>query len=125
MKGSRLSKLSLAADRVAQLLNRWLSDSKRSWVASASEAWDPEIRAEMLVARLADPTSRRDRQDELRHIGRPAVAPLIKALRDESLHPFAEVVLIELGPLAEPQLNTLASRGHPGAQQTLKRMGKW
>lgn len=85
-------------------------------------------KAEVLVAKLADPKRRRACQTELRRMGRPAVDPLVKALGNESLRPFAAVVLVELGPLAEPQLRTAALHGSESfrrtAAQTLDRMGR-
>ena len=119
------SRLLQAADRVVQSVRQRLSLVKASWGVGESEPSDSERHAKELVAQLADPVSRRERQSELWFIGRPAIDPLLKALDDESLRPFAEVVLIELGALAEPQLHAMAMRGYQGAQQTLKRMGKW
>ena len=55
------------------------------------------------------------------------MAPLIAALADESLRPFAEVVLVELGQLAAPQLGAAMLHGDDrvrrAAEQTLDRMG--
>jgi len=95
--------------------------------AEAKRAAALKSKAEVLVAKLASPKSRRAYQTELRHMGRPAVDPLIRALGDESLRPFAEVTLIELGRLAEPQLRSAALQGSASvrraAEQTLNRMG--
>jgi hypothetical protein len=80
-----------------------------------------------IVAQLADPAVRRSCQTKLRQMGRPAVAPLVAALADESLRPFAAVVLVELGQLAAPQLGAAMRHGDEGvrrvAEQTLDRMG--
>lgn len=83
--------------------------------------------AAVLVAQLADPAVRRSSQARLRHMGRPAVGPLIKALADESLRRAAETVLVELGQLAAPELSAAMLDGDErirrAAEETLDRMG--
>lgn len=83
--------------------------------------------AAVLVAQLADPAVRRSSQTRLRHMGRPAVGPLIKALADESLRRASETVLVELGQLAAPELSAAMLDGDErirrAAEETLDRMG--
>jgi hypothetical protein len=80
-----------------------------------------------MIPQLADPQVRRSCQTKLRRLGKPAVVPLIAALADETLRPFAAVVLVELGQLAVPQLSAAMLHGDAGmrraAEQTLDRMG--
>jgi len=98
-------------------------------IPAASAGSDSQVddEAAALVRQLADPAVRRSCQTKLRQMGRPAVAPLIAALANESLRPFVEVVLIELGQLAAPQLGAAMLHGDDrvrrAAEQTLDRMG--